>query len=466
MTGGGPYPAGDGPNDPEPPHHEDGSEDEGTGEVSGFRGWVPPQERNWRHPSELFAASGPEAGDPTGASGSQPPRGDAVGPDATGPRSPAGPSSRPGLARGRPSRRAWTTVLLGSGIAAAVVAGGLVLATSVNQGGGSDGAARTSSATLPNPITNQIAPPALSSLANALVLISVTGPTGTVVRSGIAIAADGLVATTAGGLAGAEILTVTTSDGQQMPATMVAVDPESDVAVVRVPSSLAVPRFADDGGLSSGERLVGMAVSPSSGPAVIRASWSWVTLETLTTATTGSGGMATIAAVPGTSGSSTSDNVLVDSSGRVIGIRDQDVSPTSGTTREVFLPSQLVLGVAHDLVTSGQVVHGWLGVSSRDDVPKGSDPSRNSSSSTTGTSGKANKDASDGALVVKLQAHSPAINELHAGDVITSVDGAPVRSTAELKTRLYVLDPGTSVRLDVVRDGRERPVDVALGSSP
>jgi putative serine protease PepD len=466
MTGGGPYPSGDGPEDPEPPHHEDGSEDEGTGEVSGFHGWVPPQERSWRHPSELFASSGPDARNPGGASGSQTPRPDATGAD-TGPGGPGGSPSRPGRTRSRPSRRTWATVLLGSGIAAAVVTGGFVLATSVNQGGGSDGAARTSSATLPNPITNQIAPPALSSLANALVLISVTGPTGTVVRSGIAIAADGLVATTAAGLAGADILTVTTSDGQEMPATMIAVDPGSDVAVVRVPTSLAVPRFADDGGLNSGERLVGMAVSPTSGPMVIRASWSWVTLETLTTATTGSGGMATIAAVPGTSGSSTSDNILVDSSGRVVGIRDQDVSPTSGTTREVFLPSQLVLGVAHDLVTSGQVVHGWLGVSCRDGVPKGSDPSsQGSSSGTTGTAGKSNKNGSDGALVVKLQPHSPATNELHAGDVITSVDGAPVRSTAELKTRLYVLDPGTSVHLEVVRHGRERPVDVALGSSP
>jgi len=358
-------------------------------------------------------------------------------------------------------------VLLGSGIAAAVVAGGLVLATSVNQGGGSDGAARTSSATLPNPITNQIAPPALSSLANALVLISVTGPTGTIVRSGIAIAADGLVATTAGGLAGADILTVTTSDGQQMPATMVAIDPGSDVAVVRVPTSLALPRFADDGGLSSGERLVGMAVSPSSGPTVIRASWSWVTLETLTSATSGSGGMATIAALPGTSGSSASDNVLVDSGGGVIGIRAQDVNPTSGTTREVFLPSQLVLGVAHDLVTSGHVVHGWLGVSCRDDVPRGSDPSaQGGSSGTANAAAKTSRGVPDGALVVKVQPHSPATKELHAGDVITSVDGAPVRSTAELKTRLYVLDPGASVHLEVLRGGHERPLDVALGSSP
>ncbi len=466
MTGGGPYPTGDGPNDPELPHGDDGSEHEGTGEVGGFHGWVPPQERSWRHPSELFASSGPGVEGTSGAAGAQPPRPDATGPDASGQGGPGGSSSRPGQIRIRPSRRAWATVLLGSGIAAAVVAGGLVLATSVNQGGGSDGAARTSSATLPNPITNQIAPPALSSLANALVLISVTGPTGTIVRSGIAIAADGLVATTAGGLAGADILTVTTSDGQQMPATMVAVDPGSDVAVVRVPTSLAVPQFADDGGLSSGERLVGMAVSPSSGPTVIRASWSWVTLETLTNATSGSGGMATIAAVPGTSGSSASDNVLVDSSGRVIGIRDQDVNLTSGTTREVFLPSQLVLGVAHDLVTSGQVVHGWLGVSCRDNVPVSDPSAQGDSSGSASTAAKGSKDEPDGALVVKVQPHSPATNELHAGDVITSVDGAPVRSTAELRTRLYVLDPGTSVHLEVLRGGHERPLDVALGSSP
>jgi serine protease Do len=55
---------------------------------------------------------------------------------------------------------------------------------------------------------------------------------------------------------------------------------------------------------------------------------------------------------------------------------------------------------------------------------------------------------------------------LRPGDVIVTLSGEPVRSVAELRTRLYVLPAGASVALEVFRQGHRTAVDVELGSSP
>jgi len=100
----------------------------------------------------------------------------------------------------------------------------------------------------------------------------------------------------------------------------------------------------------------------------------------------------------------------------------------------------LVLGVADDLRSDSRVVQGWLGVSGTD-APGG------------------------GAVVEAVVADGPAAGHLHAGDVIAAVDTVPVQTMAELRARLYVLDPGTTVALSVHNGGAIRVVDVTLSSS-
>lgn len=470
VTHGGPYPTGDGPDDPE----ERTGGDEGVNEDGEFHGWVPPSERSWRHPSEMF--------------------------------SPGTAASAPGPVVGlrpRRSRRTWATVLVGTGVAAAVIAGGLVLATSVDPDHNASLTARTASESLPQAVTGHSVPATISQVARALVMLSVTTSSGTVVRGGVAIAADGLVATTVGALGSGGTLTATTSDGKQMPAALVAIDPQSDIAVVRVPAKLPVAHFADDGGLHSGRKVVAMSVSPAAGASVVNSSWSWETVTTVAApvSSRNGAGMAAIGA-SGASSSSSACDVLVDASGQIVGIRAVKATLPAATSQQVYLPSQLVLGVANELARSGQVDHGWLGIEARDDLvatsPKHSpkDPAHqtaatssatNAPSSTvqvtksnspkdppgsTDTSAKKAPSSTntstktEGALVLRVNSHGPAAHHLRPGDVIRAVDGDPVRSMAELRSRLYVLHPGTRVHLDVVRRGASRVVNVVLGSSP
>jgi serine protease Do len=69
-----------------------------------------------------------------------------------------------------------------------------------------------------------------------------------------------------------------------------------------------------------------------------------------------------------------------------------------------------------------------------------------------------------GALVDEPQANSPAAKAgIKAGDVIVSVDGQPVHDSRDLAQKIGAKSPGTSVRLDVLRDGRSQTFTVALG---
>ena len=107
-----------------------------------------------------------------------------------------------------------------------------------------------------------------------------------------------------------------------------------------------------------------------------------------------------------------------------------------------FLPTQLVLGVSDDLRSTGRVSHGWLGV-------EGATPA--------GTTG---------ARVATVMSGSPATGLLQAGDVVVALNSVPIRSMADLRARLYVLPPDSTVGLEVTDGSTMRVVDVTLGASP
>jgi S1-C subfamily serine protease len=117
---------------------------------------------------------------------------------------------------------------------------------------------------------------------------------------------------------------------------------------------------------------------------------------------------------------------LLNASGSVVGILCNPQSSTTPTTAAAtFLPTQLVVGVADDLRSGTRVVPGWLGV-------EGSD-----------VAGGA------GAKVVSIYSGSPAAGHLQVGEVIVALNAQPVRTFAELRSRLYVLSPGSTAQLSV-----------------
>jgi S1-C subfamily serine protease len=217
---------------------------------------------------------------------------------------------------------------------------------------------------------------------------------------------------------------------------VVGVDDASDIALVSVPDDVPVAPFADDAALSTGSADMSLSVAPpTAAPSTLHCEAGTVTGIDTEIASGWAKGMPVITS-SATAINQEPGDPLLDQEGAVIGILYSSGSSAS------YLPTQLVLGVTDDLRSTGRVIHGWLGV-------KGATAS-----------------GSSGALVAALMAGSPANGLLHPGDVVVALGSVPIRSMADLRARLYVMAPKTTVGLSVVAGTSTHVVDVTLGASP
>ncbi len=228
-------------------------------------------------------------------------------------------------------------------------------------------------------------------------------------------------------------------DGRLLRASVVAIDRASDIALVNVPDDVPVAPFADDVALGGGSADMTLSMATPAGAVDAALATPGIghrrgQRHRPAGRPAGMPGITTSAAVS----AAQPGDPLLNSAGAVVGILYSAVGP--GTP--VFLPSTLVLGVTDDLRSSGRVAHGWLGVEGYD---------------ASGTAG---------AQVVSLMSGSPAAGRLHAGEVIEEMDSVPIRTMAELRARLYVLTPATTVALAVLDGTTTRVVDVTLSASP
>lgn len=411
-----------------------------------MRGWVPPDARLWRHPSELHAASAPGAG----------------------------ADGWPGFQTGSPSdlsgrrRHSVATALIASGAAAAVVAGVLLLLAAGSVGG------PTGSGTTPTLAEAtgccRYVPAAARSALEAMVSLQVTRGSRVDQGCGVAVASGGLVATTLDAVVDARSIVAVTAGGRRERAVLVASDPNSDVAVLRVAGRLSTTRFADR--ITTGEQaalVLAMTVVPPSRAAGGGATMMWAasTVRSVGADITrgDASGMAGIdAAAP--SMPTMAGEMLVQADGRVVGILD---GAASSPTVKVFLPAAFVVGVVRSLAASGRVRHGWLDVVGKDAGPEvslGTGPSATGDGGRASTTTNVVRHDAGGVLVVKVEVDGAAASVLRPGDVIMSVDDAPLRSMAELRTLLYLMKPGTRVDLGILREGVAMSVAVDLSASP
>jgi len=253
------------------------------------------------------------------------------------------------------------------------------------------------------------------------------------------VAEGGLVVTTADLLSGVQQISMVGPAGKLERATVVGMDGPSDVALVNVPEDVPVAPFADDAGVNNGSPDMLLSYVPAGGSSVaVHATAGTVVSVGTGVDTNQASGMALISSSPAVASAAAGDPLL-DPSGEVLGILCCPRAQSAASS--TFLPTQLVVGVADDL-RSGKVVHGWLGVEGSDQ-PGGA-----------------------GAKVVQVQANSPAAHGgLQAGQVIVGVNSMPVRTMAELRSRLYVLAPGASVALGVQGASGSKVVDLTLARS-
>ncbi len=381
-------------------------------------GWtppLPPEDRIWRHPSELAASAPPAAA--------------TVAPD------------RPG---------ATTARMVASGLLGAVMAVGAVALA-----GGFDERVAGTRVAAPVPADDDgpagADPTAAVASATSPVVAGIEVPADDGVRTGSAVVlrSDGHLVTAAHLVRDATgPIEVRLGDGRVRTAEVVGADPETDVAVLHVEATdLVAASIGSAEGLTTGTWALAVGATAGDGPATTscRVSATGRRLEV-----PGGGalhGMVLLDApfAPGTTG-----GALVDRRGALVGLATEvpTTSAVSGRAFGVALPAEVASHVATQLIAHGHANRAWLGVHGADLDPAAA----------------AAHDLPGAARVERVVAGSPAeAAGVARGDVVVAVDGVPIASMSELIASLWLHVPGDEAELEVLRDGVPRTVTVVLG---
>jgi putative serine protease PepD len=277
--------------------------------------------------------------------------------------------------------------------------------------------------------------------------------TGSGLGSGVVYDDRGNIVTNAHVVGSAKKVTVTLPDGDRHPARTVGTFPPDDLAVVRLePLPSPAPKAA--AWADSSKLKVGQLVLAIGNPLGLRSSVTDGIISSLGR-TVPEGNGAVIASAIQTSASinpGNSGGALVDLTSSVVGIptlaaTDPQLGGGQAPGIGFAIPANTIKRIAQQLIDTGHVTNSgraYLGVSVA-----------------TSVNGQ-------GAVVASVAKGGPAADAgLHAGDIITSVDGHPTPSADELSTVLAELAPGKTVTVEVKHpDGKKDSVQLKLGQFP
>jgi serine protease Do len=266
--------------------------------------------------------------------------------------------------------------------------------------------------------------------------------------SGFFISADGYAVTNNHVVEKAESVQVTSDDGKSYKAKVIGTDPRTDLALIKVEGgpfpyvklSEKTPRIGDwvlavGNPFGLGGTVTAGIVSARGRDIGASAYDDFIQIDAPVN--------------KGNSGGPT-----FDTEGNVIGVNTAIFSPSGGSVGIAFaIPSDTVDSVVAQLKEHGSVTRGWIGVQIQ--------PVTQDIADSLGLK------KTEGALVAEPQPNSPAVKAgIAAGDVITSVDGKPVKDARDLAKKIGALAPKTSVKLTVLHSGSEKAVTLTLGEMP
>jgi S1-C subfamily serine protease len=273
------------------------------------------------------------------------------------------------------------------------------------------------------------------------------------VGSGVIYRSNGVILTNEHVVRGASAVEVAFADGRRVRGDVTAADPDTDLALVTVarsglPAATFQQRLPAVGSLAVvlGSPL-GFDKSVSAGivsglhrsiPGSARETSALVDL------------MQPDAPIsPGNSG-----GAVVDSRGRVIGISEAYIPPQQGAVAIGFaIPAATAVAVADELLRHGKVDHAFIGVQPAEltpEVAQGLHVGRTA-----------------GVLVYAVESGGPADRAgIAPGDVLVQLAGEPLESVEDLFATLRHHRPGQRVRIELLRSGARRAVDVQLSARP
>jgi serine protease Do len=262
--------------------------------------------------------------------------------------------------------------------------------------------------------------------------------------SGVVIRGDGYILTNRHVVDGADKIKVRFKDGKEYDAEVRGLDPQSDVAVIKIDAKdLPAAEFADSDKVKVGEFAIAIGAPFELDYSV---TFGHVSAKgrsrVIPDASMDQDFIQTDANInPGNSG-----GPLVNIDGKVIGINTLIKGLRTGIG--FAIPSNLAREVSNQLVTDGKFTRAWLGVEIRalKDYVDYRDMAKN---------------VEDGVVITGIRQDGPAAkSDLKLGDVITKVDGKPVTNGQQLKNEIRSKKVGSSVNLEVVRAGKQMTLKV------
>jgi serine protease Do len=269
--------------------------------------------------------------------------------------------------------------------------------------------------------------------------------------SGVIISPEGYILTNNHVAGEADKITVKLADGREFRAKRIGTDSETDLAVIKIEASdLPFAKLGNSDNLEQGEWVLALG-SPFGLQQTMTAGIVSATGRDLQVGGPYTHFIQTDASInPGNSG-----GPLINMRGEVVGINTLIYSQTGYSVGVGFaIPSNLASPVYAQLIKSGKVIRGYLGVSVGAVTP--------AVARSVGYRG------SDGALIADVRETSaPAARAgLQSGDVIVEFDGKPIKSPSELTQMVADTPVGKSVRVKYVRDGRVNTATMTLAERP
>ncbi|MCB1123124.1 MAG: trypsin-like peptidase domain-containing protein, partial [Verrucomicrobiae bacterium] len=249
----------------------------------------------------------------------------------------------------------------------------------------------------------------------------------------------------------ADEVTVQLNDGRELNAKIVGRDPLTDVAIIKVEAEdLPAINIADSDNILVGDVVfaignpLGVGLTVTQG--IVSATHRQIGIY-------GDSGYESFIQTDASINPGNSGGALIDSKGRLIGVNSAILSQSGGNIGIGFaIPANLATNIVTQLVESGEVRRGFLGVSISDLTPDLAEAFK--------------IQETKGVLINDVEEGSAADNGgMERGDVVVSVDGKPVDSSNEFRLMIGHTLPGTKVVLEVIRESKKKTLTIEVGQA-
>ncbi|MEE8321865.1 MAG: DegQ family serine endoprotease [Gammaproteobacteria bacterium] len=265
--------------------------------------------------------------------------------------------------------------------------------------------------------------------------------------SGVIVDAKrGLVLTNNHVIANAIQITVTLRDGRQLEAELVGTDPETDVAVIKIPAgNLAELKTTDSEQLRVGDFVVAIGNPFGLGQTVTSG-----IISALSRSGLGIEGYEDFIQTDASINPGNSGGALVNLRGELVGINTALFSQGGGNIGIGFaIPINLALQIMEQLLESGEVKRGFLGVAAQDLNPDLAEAF--------------GLERQRGAIITQILEDSPASKAgLKTGDIIVSINDKPVKNASDVRNRIGLLPAGGKIEFVILRNGVQKKLTATI----